>query len=521
MLQVPTLDEVTAELCRRRLRDFITHAWPIVEPGVTYSHNWHIDAMCEHLEACERREIRRLIINVPPRTMKSRTCSVFFPAWTWLRAPHTKFLYSSYAQDLAIEHSVDTRGLIESQGGRQTGGTVFERHGYQGVLQLLGQDWALADDANLKTRFQNTAGGYRFATSVGARVTGFGGDIIVADDPHNAKNAESDIERASVITWWDRAMSTRLNDPKTGVYIVVMQRLHESDLTGHILAKDMGYEHLCLPMEYEPSHPFVWPQDPRTSPDELLWPDRVGPDEITSLKTSLGSYGAAGQLQQRPAPAEGGIFKTAWWGYYDPSLLEADQWHGPHFTRLVMSMDTTMKEKTTSDYAVCQLWGHFGPDRYLLRAARGRWGLTETVTQAQTMLAWAKTRFPGLTPQVLVENKANGPEVIAALRKQVQGVVPVNPSVDKVTRAQAITPQLEAGNVLLPGDRIMQGAGWAPDPTRTPAWVQELIDECAGFPNGANDDQVDALTQALDPRRAGAAAKVRTGALSGRRGPEG
>jgi predicted phage terminase large subunit-like protein len=247
----------------------------------------------------------------------------------------------------------------------------------------------------------------------------------------------------------------------------------------------------------------------------LLWPDHFTRAAIDGLKNVLGSYRAAGQLQQLPAPAEGGIFKTAWWRYYDPALLSRlddlaldDEVQDPgrvcglpHFTRLLESWDTALKEKTTSDYCVGGLWGVFGPDRYLLRKAKGRWGMTDTVTEMVNMTEWAKRRFPGLTPTVFVENKANGPEVIAAARRKVQGIVPVNPSVDKVVRAEAVTPQLQGGNVWVPGDRVMSEDGWRPDPVRTPAWVQETITECAGFPTAANDDEVDMVSQALNPVR--------------------
>lgn len=522
-MHVPSLDQVDAELAAASLRDYSPLAWPIFEPGTPFKTNWHIDAICDHLEAVSRGEIRRLVINIPPRHMKSSTVAVLWPTWEWLRRPETRWLFVSYAEKLSKRDSLKCRRIIESQGGRREGGTLMERVGYAGVLRLLGKDWTLASDQNEKLRFENTRTGYRLATSVGGTATGDGGDILVVDDPHKADEVESEVQRENVIDFLDGTLSTRLNNPATGRVVVVMQRLHEQDATGHLLAQG-GYEHLCLPAEYEPSHPFVWPDDPRTEPGELLWPDHFTRDAVDDLKRRLGSYRAAGQLQQRPSPAEGGVFKTAWWQYYDPTMLDTlDRLHRdgvpaagracglPHFTRLWQSWDTPLKEKTTSDFAVGQLWAAFGPDRYLLRQARGRWGLTEIVTQATQMQTWALERFPGMVPSVFVENAANGPEVIAALRKTLQGVTAVQATTDKVSRAEAITPQLEGGNVYVPGDRTMTANGWAPDTVRTPAWVQELIGECAGFPNGANDDQVDALTQALDPRRLGGDGKPKFG----------
>jgi predicted phage terminase large subunit-like protein len=512
-LAVDVVDQLRAPLLAESLRDFIPQAWPIID-SAPFKAGWHIDAVAEHLEAVTRGEIQRLVINVPPRHCKSSIVSVIWPAWEWLTTPSVQWLFASYAERLSKRDSLKCRRLIQSRGGRREGGTLLERLGYVGLLALLGQDWALARDQSEKFRFENTETGYRLATSVGGTATGEGGDRIVIDDPHKADEVESDITRQNVLDWLDGTMSTRLNDPAKGSVVLIMQRLHEQDLTGHMLEQG-DCEHLCLPAEFEPSHPFVWPQDPRTEPGELLWPAHFDQREIDRLKRALGSYRAAGQLQQRPAPATGGIFQNAWWGYYPPAWLDAlekaiqsgeeiveSPWPGPRIDRMWQSWDTALKDKTTSDYTVGQLWGQAGADSYLLRQVRGRWPLGETISQAAALNAWAVKRFPRFSSHaVYVENTANGPEIIAALRKRIAGVIPVRPDRDKVTRAHAVTPQLEAGNVLVPGDRTLTPDGFRPDPSRTPAWVQELIAECASFPKSAHDDQVDALTQALDPRR--------------------
>ncbi|MGH7458563.1 MAG: phage terminase large subunit [Longimicrobiaceae bacterium] len=494
----PSTEQIDAELARRSLAGFIKAAWPVVQVD-PLQWSWHLDVVCEYLEACTRREVRQLIINVPPRTMKSRAVSVMWPAWSWLTDPTTRWLFASYAADLAVEHAVESREVIESRGGRERGGTLLERAGYQGLLRLLGANWHLSTDQNVKSKYKNTAGGSRQSTSVTAKATGFGGDFVIADDPLNATDAESEVERAKVLRWWDQTMSSRFSNPKTGVRVVVMQRLHEEDLTGHLLAKEAGYEHLCLPMEHEPSHPFRWPDDPRTQAGELLWAERMGPPEIAQFKLDQGPYGYAGQYQQRPSPEEGGILKRAWWRYYPPELLDDDEWGGPRFQRLWQSWDTALKEKTTSDFTVGTLWAQDLANIYLLRRVRGRFGLTEAIEQVRQLTAWAAGRVPWCAAhEIRVENAANGPEVVAALRKQIPGLRLITADRDKVVRAHAITPRLAAGNVHVPGAMSAELTG--PDPTRTPAWVQELIDECAGFPNGSFDDQVDSVTQALDPR---------------------
>ena len=499
-LAASDIDALEASIAADSLADYTPMAWPVIEPATHFRSNWHIDAINEHLEAVTDGGLRRLIINIPPRHMKSTSVGVMWPTWTWLRHPHVRFLFASYAQTLVKRDSVKCRRIIESKGGRLEDGTLVERVGYQGLLRLLGATWNLAEDQNEKLRFENTEAGYRLSTSVDGSATGEGGDIIVIDDPHKADEVDTvtGLQRQNVLDWMDGTMSSRLNDPKTGRVVLVMQRLHQVDLTGHLLEQG-GWTHLCLPAEYEPKHPFVWPDDPRTEPGELLWPEHFGRDEIDDLKHKMGSYRAAGQLQQRPAPAEGGILKTRWWKYFDKDLLDEEAFYG-RFSRVWQSWDTALKEKTTSDYTVGLLIGQDLAQRYVLRRWRGRVGLTDMTTAVKDMAAWAKERMPRhASHSIYVENAALGPELMAALRRDVQGVVPIDADRDKVSRAYAISPQLEAGNVMVPGASLPDLSG--PDPTLTPAWVQELVTECSSFPNAANDDQVDALTQALDPRR--------------------
>ena len=257
---------------RRSLKEFTKNSWSTIEAGREFHDNWHIDALSEHLQAVVEGDIKRLIINVPPRHMKSISVAVALPAWTWTIQPDKRFLFASYAGSLSIRDSVKCRRLIDSQ--------WYKNH--------FGGGFSLTSDQNQKQRFENDKTGYRIATSVDGALTGEGGDIIVIDDPHNVREAESSVVREGVLEWWDQAMQTRLNDPKTGAFIIIMQRVHEKDLTGHILANDMGWDHLCLPARYEPNHPtpsqsslgFV---DPRTTEGELLWPNRIDAVSYTHL----------------------------------------------------------------------------------------------------------------------------------------------------------------------------------------------------------------------------------------------
>lgn len=443
------------------LAEFTRGAWHVVEPAAPFVEGWHIDAVAEHLEAVTRGQIRNLIINIPPRHMKSLSVCVMWPCWEWTEHPAIRWLFSSYSDRLATRDSLKCRRLIQSPWYQSRWGSVF----------------SLTGDQNEKTRFENNKTGYRLATGVGGAGTGEGGDRIVVDDPIKAKDADSEAIRASVNTWWDETMSTRGNDPKMVAKVIIMQRLHAQDLTGHMLEKmaegGERYEHLSLPAEYEP-RAYVsgigW-SDPRTEPGALLWPARFGQDELAKLKIALGSYGAAGQLQQRAAPRSGGILKRAWWRFY---TRRPDR-----FDEVVDSWDMTFKDADGADYVAGQKWGRVGADCYLLERTHERLDFVASVAAVRTLAA-----LPPVAHAKLVEDKANGPAVISVLRSSVPGLIAVEPFGSKVARAAAVSPTIEAGNVFLP------------DPTIAP-WIEQFISECASFPLGAHDDDVDALTQAL------------------------
>jgi len=453
------LPELDRELATRHLSEFIRQAWRIVEPGTTFVPGWHLDAICEHLEAISRGEIRNLLITIPPRHMKSLAVSVFWPCWEWIRWPQRRWLYAAYAESLSIRDSVRCRRLIQSPW-------------YQ---SCFGDRFKLTDDQNEKHRFENDHSGCRIASSVGGAITGEGGDRIVCDDPHNVQEAESELIRKNTCDWWDRVMSTRLNDPKTGAKVMIMQRVHEADLAGHVLEQG-GYEHLCLPAEYEDEAPRTsaigW-SDPRKKPGELLWPEKVGSVELEDLKLRLGSYAAAAQLQQRPSPATGGIFQRHWWKCMVrwPELRDCDE--------MIQSWDLAFKGSANSSYVVGQVWGRWGADMALLDQVRARLTFPETLDAFRQLTA----RWPQADAK-LVEDKANGPALIATLQREIPGIVAIRPDGTKEARAHAVSFLLEAGNV------------YVPDKSLAP-WIEEFIEECAVFPKGAHDDQVDACTQAL------------------------
>jgi predicted phage terminase large subunit-like protein len=452
-------------------------AWPVVEPATVFVANWHIDAICEHLQAVSRGEIRRLLINVPPRHMKSLAVSVFWPVWLWAWAPHLRFLTVSYGAGLAERDAVKSRDLLRS---------AWYRERWP-ELELKG-------DVNRVNRYENTMTGYRVATGVGGEATGEGGDVIIVDDPHKLEEAMSESARARVLDWHDGVLASRFNDPKTGVEIVVMQRLHERDLAGHLLERG-GWTHLCLPARYEPAHPFLWPDDPRTRAGELLWPAHVPEPELARIEETMGSFRSAGQLQQRPAALEGELLKRAWWRFYDPAFLNDDQLQLlPRFEQIIASWDTAVRDTTTSDYVVGQVWGIHGADQYLLHSYRQRASLQQTKDAMRAAHHWIAQRWPRTPQRILIEKSANGVEIITELQRELPGVLAVTVSADKITRAIAASPPLEAGNIFLPG-RAAPGsaAGY-----QAAAWVAELIEEAAAFPNGHYDDQIDAYSQAIN-----------------------
>ena len=448
---------------RRSLKEFTKRSWGTIEPGREFHDNWHIDAISEHLQAVVEGKIRRLIINIPPRHMKSISVAVALPAWTWTIQPEKRFLFASYASSLSIRDSVKCRRLIESP--------WYKDH-FGGMFSLTG-------DQNQKQRFENDKTGQRIATSVDGALTGEGGDIIVIDDPHNVREAESSTVRQGVLDWWDQAMQTRLNDPKTGSFIIIMQRVHEKDLTGHILANELGqdWDHLCLPARYEIGHPTLPHSslgftDPRTKEGELLWPARIDEVTLSQLERSLGTYASAGQLQQRPMPKGGGILKAEWWVPWESPIL-------PDIEYIIQSWDTAFSIKERSSYSARTTWGVFRKNGQMNVMVLEMWYDRVTYPELRRI---AQEAYNSYEPDaVLIEKKASGQSLIQDLRVAGVPVIEYMPDRDKEARAHASSALLEDGRIYYPSDKN---------------WAKDLIDICAAFPATENDDIVDTCTQA-------------------------
>ena len=435
------------------LVEFIKEFWSVVEPSVKYQHSWHIEAIALHLEATTRGEIRKLVVNIPPGFMKSMLVGVFFPAWVWGEIdPSIRWLFSSYSGTLSTRDSIKCRRIIQSSSYRQR---------YPQVR--------LSPDANLKTYFDNTATGFRQASSTGAVGTGTRARYIITDDPHKVSEAESDKIRSSVVSWWAEEMSTRGDDPQKAVHIIVMQRVHFADVAGWAL--DNGYEHLCLPGEYDPTRHCVtsinW-SDPRSSEGEPLWGDRFSTIELQKLKSTLGSYAYAAQIQQLPTPREGGILKGRWWRYTEVPRV---------FSRLVWSWDTAFKTSNFNDPTVGLLLGEFGQGYFVCDVFCDRLEYPEL--KRMVVALYERSR----SDAVVVEDKASGQSLIQELQRTTKlPIIPQKVDSDKIARVNAIAPLIESGRVFLP---------------ESAPWLADFLTETSQFPNSAHDDQVDALTQAL------------------------
>lgn len=458
------------------LIEFSKQAWGIIEPGAQFVDGWHLHAIADHLEAVSDGEIENLIINIPPGCMKSILVSVLWPTWEWIHRPHLRYLGASYGADLAIRDAQKCRDIVTSEWYQARWPQVQVRKG-----------------ADQKTKYELTSGGWRMATSVGGRATGEHPDRKIVDDPTNAAQAASDAERSTANLWFDRTLSTR-GKSRGARTVVVMQRLHEQDLTGHILSSERGYEHLCLPMEYEVTKrratSIGW-EDPRTAEGSLLWPELFPTKSVEQLKTELGSYGAAGQLQQRPSPEGGGILRVAHF-----QLWPADR-DLPVFEYVVQSYDTAFEEKEQNDPSAATVWGVFEykgkRGAMLLDAWADR--LPYPKLRAKLVDEWhsvygkTESRKGKKTDAVLIEKKASGQSLLQDLRSANIPAVPYLPQGGKVPRAHQVAPILELDCLYIPESSKRAG--------EFVTWAQPFVDQCEKFPNATHDDYVDTFTQAM------------------------
>lgn len=452
------------------LLGFVRLAWNHVNPGIPFVDGWHIREISNHLEAVSTHDergipyCRNLVINVPPGASKSTITSVCWPAFVWGPGgmPDKKFMFFSFDPTLVSKHGRQCKELIESE--------------------WFQERWPVHILDRAETDFRTSKNGFRYGSSIRGGGTGRHADIIVVDDPikpalTQGVAAVTRGELDYVKGWWSGTMATRNANPKTTARVIIMQRLHEDDLAGVCLAstnkRPSKYTHLCLPMQFEVARACKTPFgcDRRTVEGEYLCPDRWGPAELQDLVDSLGIFHDA-QVQQRPSSAAGQIFKRAWLRFYDNLPVQIDEW--------ACSWDMTFKDTKGADFVCGQVWARAGADFYLVERVYERLNFPNTLTAFQAQLR----RWPQIGPK-LIEDKANGPAIIATLERKIPGLVAVNPQGGKVARANAISYMHRAGNVHYP--RAYEHE------TSNTAHVPNML----GFPFARHDDSVDAETQML------------------------
>lgn len=456
---------VERELCRRSLAEFAKRAWKVLEPAAELKWGWALDAICLHLEAVTKGEITRLLMNVPPGSMKSLLTGVIWPAFEWgpCGFPEMRFVSTAHEEQLAIRDSRRCRDLIKSDW-------------FQKLWPL-----DLLPDLDGKREFGNTHKGVRQARAF-TSMTGVRGDRVILDDPISADSANSAAKLEAARIAFTETLPTRVNSAKSAI-VVIMQRLNEKDISGVIKDMNLPYTHLSIPMRFDPEFRCTtsigW-TDPRTQEGELMFPERFGEAQVAELEKTLGSYGTAGQLQQRPAPRGGGIISTEWFNFWSSI---------PAMDFRVITVDTAQKTATRNDWSVLQCWARSTVGKAVkIDQIRGKWEAPELLVQARAF--WLKhlnDRRPPCQVATLrgmhVEDKVSGTGLIQTLRREGIPVVPVQRNKDKISRAHDAAPFIESGNVVLPQD--------AP-------WLSDFLAEVAAFPAGAHDDQLDPMFDAIN-----------------------
>jgi predicted phage terminase large subunit-like protein len=457
------------KLLKLSLKEFVEQAWGILEPVSTLVWNWHLDLVCEYLTLIRDEnfktvcgDLEGIIFNVPPRTMKSLLITVFFPIWVWTTDPSRRFMFVSYSEKLSTQHSIFRRSIIESEWYQKEWSSVF----------------TLSRDQNVKSHYGNSSRGVMFSTGMQATATGMGGDILIFDDPLNPEQAISQVEREAVNLRFDTTFRSRINDPTKGVKIIIMQRLHELDLTGHVLARESSrWEHVSLPAVAPKDKSWKFPLSKKIENQkegDLLWAERLPQSFLDSQRVGMGSWAFNGQYQQTPAPLDGGIIKRQWVRFYRQMPEK--------FEFMVQSWDCTFSGGQENDFVAGQVWGRCG-GKYFMLPYRTYDRLDFGPTMAAIKACNAK--FPQANA-VLIEDKANGPAIISELQKEIAGVIAVNPEGGKLARAQATAPLWESGSIELPDPQIFGCT-----------WIEDYLHNICTFPKAAHDDDVDATSQAL------------------------
>jgi len=456
------------KLCELSFYEFFKRAWHIVEPSIELSTNWHHKYLCDILQEEAERIIankpktKDIVINIPFRSTKSLLVTVMFPVWSWIKNPKFRFITASYSAELSIEHSTRSRDIINSSWFKDRWGELFH----------------IKKDQNLKSRYENNFLGVRRATSVGGTVTGQGGDFLIVDDPLSPQMANSATERENANEWYRTTFYSRLNNPLTGIRIVIMQRIHDNDLSGFLLyGQDsrLKYKHICIPAELSDD---VKPKNLEKfyDKDGLFWTDRFSKNILDDYKQALGSYGYAGQLMQTPTPLNSGMIKAEWLKIDKFKMVDVGEVSVVDF---VIDPAYTSNEKNDPSALLAYIFKD------------NRWQIIDCINVhkefpdlVKFIPQWVQKNGYTNRSRVYVEPKASGKSIVQTLQKETGLNVREDkpPSKDKVARVQDISATLESGRVSLLSGK----------------WNEEFIQQLVKFPSAKHDDMVDCLVMAIN-----------------------
>jgi predicted phage terminase large subunit-like protein len=455
-MTLPKIENINAfynKMLSVNLSAFIEKSFTHLSPNNQYLHNWHIDAICDYLNAVEAGDVKKLIINMPPRFLKSIAVSQAWTAYLLGRNPATQIIVASYSSSLSCQLSVATRELIRSDW-------------YKKVFPEL----KLADDLNRQEWFKTNQNGHRYATSVGGTITGFGGDYLILDDPVNPADAMSDTMRVKANQWVGSSFLNRANNPKTVKMVCVMQRLHDNDVSGYL--EGLGdCEILKLPVQFEAKTFIQTPtKQYELEAGEFLHEERIGKKEADSLKTGMGSYSFAGQYMQNPAPTDGGIVKKAWIKPIITKPLSYDA--------IYHSWDTASKANAGSDFSALTVWGVHQNRFYLLFTFNKQMEFPEL---KQSVIKYANMYKPDT---ILLEDKSSGIALAQDLiRNTALPIITITPIKDKITRLSNVSQLFEQGRILIDAESD---------------WAESYCHQLTTFPNAIKDDLVDSTSQFLN-----------------------
>lgn len=445
--------EFLQAVLRSDFSSFIGKVFATINPGAKYQHNWHIDLIAEYLEAARLGQIKRLIINMPPRALKSVCVSVAWPTWLLAQNATTRIMVASYSATLSIKHSLDSRMVISAD-----------------WYQKLFPKTRLSKKHNQKSKFLTSENGFRFATSVGGSATGEGGDFLIIDDPHNPTQINSVRMRNRAIEWFEQTFVSRLNDKKSGVIVLVMQRLHQDDLSNHLQTSG-GWQILTIPAiatqntEYHFNNFYKFYQE-----GELLNCTRDTAEILQNLEKEIGSRNYAAQFLQEPLPANYNLLSPENIQYFDQIPKK--------FDFFAQSWDTAIKTSDNADYSVGTIWGVYSDRYYLIDMIRKKLTYSALKQEIEKQLHKTKPRF------TLIEDKASGQSLIQDLKLAgFTSITPIRPVFDKITRFAACVPLFESGRTLIPSRS---------------SFNRILVNEITNFPNCRNDDIVDSISQFLN-----------------------